>query len=207
MQDEDIVRFLDLSIDTRTDEYLRRLSTHTAHVDKYLQELNERFERFEKELRQQTIQIKRIDKMLFYNQPLIGDRYRDLGDGVALDTQTNLQWMRCALGQTWNGQTCVGEAKQFNWNDAIKIAKETRYAGYTDWRLPTIDELKTLIVTGQKPTINQQAFPNTLSAWFWSGSPNASYSGSAWGVHFGYGYADSSNRSNDYHVRLVRGGQ
>ena len=50
--------------------------------------------------------------------------YKDLGDGTVLDTQANLQWMRCALGQTWNGQTCVGEAKQFNWNDAIKIAKE-----------------------------------------------------------------------------------
>ncbi len=46
--------------------------------------------------------------------------YKDLGDGTVLDTQTNLQWMRCALGQTWNGQTCVGEANEFNWNDAKK---------------------------------------------------------------------------------------
>ncbi|WP_200152950.1 DUF1566 domain-containing protein [Chromatium okenii] len=169
-----------------------------------MQELNERFERFEKELRQQTIQIKRIDKMLFYNQPLIGDRYRDLGDGTVLDTQTNLQWMRCALGQTWNGQTCVGEAKQFSWDNAIKVAKDTRHAGYTDWRLPTIDELKTLIVTGQNPTINQQAFPNTLSAWFWSASPNASNSSSAWYVNFSSGFAGNYNRNVSNHVRLVR---
>ena len=207
MQDEDIVRFLDLSIDARTDEYLRRLSTHTAHVDKYLQELNERFERFEKELRQQTIQIKRIDKMLFYNQPLISDRYRDLGDGTVLDTQTNLQWMRCALGQTWNGQTCVGDAKKFNWNDAIKVAKETRYYEYVDWRLPTIDELKTLIVTGQHPTIDQQAFPNALNSWFWSDSPYTGNSDYAWGVDFSNGSANGYYRHYGYHVRFVCGGQ
>ena len=95
--------------------------------------------------------------------------YKDLGDGTVLDTQTNLQWMRCALGQTWNSQTCIGEAKKFNWNDTIKIAKETRHIGYTDWRLPTIDELKTLIVKDQRPAIDQQAFPNTPSSLFWSG--------------------------------------
>ncbi|MBV5310402.1 DUF1566 domain-containing protein, partial [Chromatium okenii] len=134
-------------------------------------------------------------------------RYLDLGDGVALDTQTNLQWMRCALGQTCNGQTCVGEAKQFKWDDAIKIAKETRHAGYTDWRLPTVNELKTLIVTGQKPTINQQAFPNTPSSWFWSGSPNANDADYAWYVNFYNGNANDGNRNIYDHVRLVRGGQ
>ncbi|MBK1640575.1 hypothetical protein CKO12_01505 [Chromatium okenii] len=137
-------------------------------------------------------------------------RYLDLGDGVALDTQTNLQWMRCALGQTWTGQTCgcVGEAKQFKWDNAIKVAKDTRHAGYTDWRLPTIDELKKLIVTGQKPTINQQAFPNTPGSWFWSGSPYAGYSDYAWSVYFSDGYAGYySYRYNSFHVRLVRGGQ
>jgi hypothetical protein len=207
MQDAEITRFLDLSIDARTDEYLLRLSTHTTQVDKCLQELNERFEQVENKLRQQMIQIKRINKTLFYNQPLISDRYRDLGDGTVLDTQTNLQWMRRALGQTWNGQTCVGDANRFNWDDAIKIAKGMRHAGYTDWRLPTIDELKTLIVTGQIPTIDQQAFPNTPSSWFWSGSPYASNANSAWSVSLGYGYAYYYGRGSYYHVRLVRGGQ
>ncbi|MBK1640569.1 hypothetical protein CKO12_01475 [Chromatium okenii] len=136
-------------------------------------------------------------------------RYLDLGDGVALDTQTNLQWMRCALGQTWNGQTCVGSANTFNWNDALKVAKETCYAGYTDWRLPTINELKVLIVEGQKPAIDHKAFPNTPYGffslkWFWSSSPIAS---KAWYVDFGNGYAGDSDCGLDLHVRLVRGGQ
>jgi hypothetical protein len=141
------------------------------------------------------------------SKPIDQGRYLDLGDGVALDTQTGLQWMRCALGQTWNGQTCVGEAKKFNWEDAKKAADKNNYAGHSDWRLPTIDELKTLIVKGQTPTINQQVFPNTPSSWFWSGSPSAGLAYCAWCVDFGYGYASYYYRGYNGRVRLVRGGQ
>jgi GTPase Era involved in 16S rRNA processing len=137
----------------------------------------------------------------------IKGHYRDLGDGRVLDTMTNLQWMRCALGQTWDGKTCVGEAAKFNWNDLNKVASKKRYAGHNDWRLPTIDELKTLVVVGQKPTIDQQAFSNTPSSWFWSGSPGASNSCSAWYVSFFNGDAYYGYRNSGSHVRLVRGGQ
>lgn len=36
--------------------------------------------------------------------------YIDNGDGTVTDTRTGLTWMRCALGQTWDGSTCVGVA-------------------------------------------------------------------------------------------------
>ncbi|PQJ95390.1 DUF1566 domain-containing protein [Chromatium okenii] len=136
----------------------------------------------------------------------IEQRYRDLGDGTVLDTQTGLQWMRCALGQTWDGKTCVGKARKFDWSDANKATIENRYLGYSDWRLPTIDELKTLVIKEQKPTIDQQAFPNTPSSWFWSGSPS-DVSNYVWYVYFYNGYPSSNYLGNGYHVRLVRGRQ
>jgi hypothetical protein len=141
----------------------------------------------------------------------INGRYRDLGNGTVLDIQTGLQWMRCALGQTWTDAICDGEAKQYNWNAAHSAAKELNtnggYARQCDWRLPSIGELKTLIVENQKPTIDQQAFPNTPSSWFWSGSPNANDSNFAWRVFFHYGGANYINQYYNNHVRLVRGGQ
>jgi len=141
-----------------------------------------------------------------------GQHYSDFGDGTVLDIQTGLQWMRCALGQTWTGATCTGEAKKYNWDAAHSAAIELNinggYAGHCDWRLPSIDELKTLIVENQTPTIDQQAFPNTPSSWFWSGSPNANDSDYAWLVNFDYGNAHVSDvRRNGIPVRLVRGGQ
>jgi hypothetical protein len=164
-----------------------------------------------------TLTLEGNDGALIFKDCIIGSsiingRYRDLGNGTVLDIQTGLQWMRCALGQNWTDATCTGEAKEYNWDAAHSAAKELNtnggYAGQCDWRLPSIDELKTLIVENQEPTIDQQAFPNTPSSWFWSASPFAGSSDSEWVVYFNDGDANYYGRyASYYHVRLVRGGQ
>ena len=77
------------------------------------------------------------------------------------------------------------------------------------WRLPTIDELRTLIKKQRRGErqIDNAVFQNCPSSVFWSGSPNAGDSSYAWGVNFYYGYVNSYYRSYDYSVRLVRDGQ
>lgn len=157
---------------------------------------------------------------------LIEGRYRDNGDGTITDVKTNLTWQRCSVGQHWNVSTCKGEAAGFNWGDAMMLAKD-------GWRLPTKEELDTLVFcsSGQRrpserqngryaqasngrcegnftrPTINQQAFPNMSSRWFWSSSPDVDDSDGAWGVSFAYGAAVDHYKYNDYGVRFVRSGQ
>jgi len=166
---------------------------------------------------------------------LLSGRYQDHGDGTVTDVKTGLQWMRCSQGQEWKGGNCVGDAARYGWKAAREAAETLNrhggYAGYQDWRLPTIEELKTLIYcsTGQpktwndtkapcegkykSPTIDQAAFPNTPAGgwlargWFWSSSSYAGYPGGAWGVDFGSGYVSYSGKGFDSHVRLVRGGQ
>jgi hypothetical protein len=143
-------------------------------------------------------------------------------DGLVTDTQTDLMWMRCSLGQHWQGTSCQGKAASFTFEQAMDSFKNFDYAGYTDWRVPTRDELKTLVYcssgktqsVGDKglvacagdyasPTIDKTAFPET-PAWFWSSSPYANSNSYAWYVFFGYGYDDWSYKYNDYQVRLVR---
>ncbi len=72
-------------------------------------------------------------------------RYQIMGSdgGIVKDNQTGLMWMRCSVGQTWNGTTCVGELKRMDWNSAMSY--KTTYAGYSDWRLPTKKELESLV--------------------------------------------------------------
>jgi hypothetical protein len=139
-------------------------------------------------------------------------RYRDLGDGTVLDPKTGLQWMRGALGQTWNGNTCMGEPKRFRWDEIFGQTKDFNrrvgFAGHRDWRVPTIEELKTLIVEGTRPAIDQQAFPGAYAdRWIWSSSPYAYYSNHAWIVKFYGGSVGGYGKGDAYHVRLVRGGQ
>uniref|UniRef100_UPI00405621AD Lcl domain-containing protein n=1 Tax=Candidatus Electronema sp. TaxID=2698783 RepID=UPI00405621AD len=146
-------------------------------------------------------------------------QYIDHGDGTVTDTKTGLMWKRCSEGLS--GMDCKeGKLKRYNWADAVKHFKNVKYAGYKDWRLPTIDELKTLVYCSkgqdkdewckngsEKPTINQQAFPNTEAWAYWSWSPYMGNSAYAWYVNFRRGYSAYDSRAYVSAVRLVRGGQ
>lgn len=68
-----------------------------------------------------------------------------MAKGMWHDPATGLIWDRCNLGQTWNDNTCIGEIKKYTLNEAINVAKATRLGGYSDWQLPTVLQLRTLI--------------------------------------------------------------
>uniref|UniRef100_UPI004055CA12 caspase family protein n=1 Tax=Candidatus Electronema sp. TaxID=2698783 RepID=UPI004055CA12 len=71
-------------------------------------------------------------------------QYIDHGDGTVTDTKSGLMWKRCPEGLS--GVNCEqGKTEEYEWDDAVKRFKDVEYAGYADWRLPTIDELKTLV--------------------------------------------------------------
>lgn len=150
-------------------------------------------------------------------------------NGIALDTRTKLMWQRCDVGQIWNGNTCTGEASNITWNDAMPNGQQkswASFAGYSDWRMPTIEELRSLVYCSsgnpktwndtskeckgnyQKPTIDTTAFPGTLH-WVWSSSADASGPTGTWSLslYFGNGNVGWTNGSDAYQVRLVRAGQ
>lgn len=119
----------------------------------------------------------------------------DNENGTVTDPKTGLMWKRVMEGT-------------FTWNDAVEKFKGCdRFAGYNDWRLPTIAELKTLILPNEKyPAIDLEAFPNGASD-VWSGSPYASSASLAWYVFFYLGGSNGNSRVVSLGVRLVRGGQ
>ncbi|MCI5211772.1 MAG: DUF1566 domain-containing protein [Candidatus Electrothrix sp. ATG2] len=141
-------------------------------------------------------------------------------NSTVTDTSTRLMWKRCSEGLS--GVNCEhGNADTYTWDYAIqRFRYGSSYAGYSDWRMPTIRELKTLVYcsngTGvnntcgckyrsRYPTINIQIFPNTSSSVYWSASPyNTSHTGGAWGVYFNDGCAAGYARNDSYTVRLVR---
>lgn len=139
---------------------------------------------------------------------LVANRYADQGDNTILDTKTGLHWMRFSLGQTWNGKANLTEAKRYTWQEAIDAAEAFNqaggFAGYQDWRVPTIDELKTIVERNKKPAINHAMFPATPLSLFWSCTSAINVNHSAWAVYFYGGSAYWYGKTSYYFVRLVR---
>ncbi len=137
-------------------------------------------------------------------------QFTDHGDGTVTDNKTGLMWKKCVEGQDL--LTCSGSAASYNWKDALEQAQTVNgsgFAGYTDWRVPNIKELASIVEEQcYAPAINLAVFPNTDQyAWFWSASPYAYNGDLAWSVFFRNGYVSYYPKSNGYQVRLVRSGQ
>ncbi len=134
--------------------------------------------------------------------------FTDNGDGTVTHQQTGLTWMRCALGQTWTGTTCSGTIKRYPYATATALKKTANFAGHTDWRLPNITELQTLVERDNlEPAVNTEVFPRAPSDAFWSSSPYVSNASYAWVVRFAYGYVAIYSKSLAFAVRLVRANQ
>ena len=144
-------------------------------------------------------------------EPSMASYYRDNRDGTVADMRTGLQWMRFSLGQEWKGGHCTGEASKHTWQEAINAAetlnRQGGYAGYQDWRVPTKDELETLLDSSYLPSIDPVAFPKAPAYWYWSSSTNVDSPYYSWRVNFYGGRLMAINRVHSSHVRLVRGNQ
>lgn len=132
--------------------------------------------------------------------------YVNNGNGTVTHKPTNLTWKRCAEGRTWNGSTCSGTDSTYSF-DLANTVGTVAFAGYSDWRVPTEEELLSLVdytVDNPGPTINPDMFPATSNNYFWSSSPSSENSVSAWPVNFLNDVAFYNSRISYYSLRLVR---
>lgn len=154
-------------------------------------------------------QIEVENKQLQHDKATVAG-YIAHGDGTVTDINTQLMWMQCAEGQEGLQSTgeIVGQVLQYPWEMAMRIPEHLNlrggFAGYSDWRLPTLLELQSLVRADERPTICGEAFPNAPATLFWSSTLLKEGGHEACNVYFGSGSQGTNDRDNTYSVRLVR---
>lgn len=162
-------------------------------------------------------------KMAFRVKTELGpDSHSDNGVGVKLkedksfvyyekivsDKNTKLVWVRDA--------DLAG--KNIEWMAAYQLIDKLnnqKYAGYNDWRLPTLEELSSLsrysAIQGHKTDIDKQlikmGFNNVRPAAYWSATTDIGSPSSAWVVSLYDGSVNSTKKYLNYAVWPVRGGR
>ena len=133
-------------------------------------------------------------------------RFEVGGDGIWVkDNATGLIWQR----RESSSQKFGDLFELLNWKDAFKYIEEMnslKFAGYSDWRLPNINELQSIVNFGTRfPAINGKYFDNTESFYYWSSTSVANNSPSAWCIYFQFGDIRENEKINGAYIRAVRG--
>ncbi len=158
--------------------------------------------------------IMRMAQAMKYVRPVRGTQYGenkfvDNGNGTITDNATALMWAKDDNG------------KSVEWSDALQYAENATLAGYSDWRLPNIKELQSIVDYSRAPSLdevqaaidplfNSTPFVNEAGeddyGYYWSGTSAAIAEGKpylyAWYVAFGR--ATNNNGADQHGAGAVR---
>jgi len=130
--------------------------------------------------------------------------YTDNLDGTISDGATGLMWKKCSEGKT--GVSCeTGADTTKTWTEALAVCEADTTGGYTDWRLPNIRELLSIVDYGTaEPAINSLFSSQSDLYWSSTSYQNPGDQGYAWFVYFFDGHTDVGDKASSYYVRCVR---
>lgn len=156
-------------------------------------------------------------------------RYQDNGDGTITDLNTGLMWEKKVAGTsspaTLNclvlglhnvNSDCEWLEATGDWINAVNAEGGTGYAGHSDWRVPNIKELQSIVDYRRVNLAIDPSFPGLTaspgsgtSSCYWSSTPTVPDNPvGGWFVDFRSGIVTRNLSGYEfYSVRAVRGGQ
>jgi hypothetical protein len=127
--------------------------------------------------------------------------------GLSLANASDV-YVDSAIGLIWQDNNDAKSVKK-EWEGAKKYCVNLELNGHSDWRLPSIKELQSIVdISRYKPAI-KKGFKNVnKSSGYWSSSVYVADSKLALLVNFENGHTGSNYIFlEDYYVRCVRGRQ
>lgn len=128
--------------------------------------------------------------------PALPSQFTNHADGTATDALTGLVWQRSSHADT------------FSWEDALSYADTLTLAGFGDWRLPNIKELRSIneeSLVG--PSLDGAVFGNAGARKYWSSTTLPNQTVKAWYLYTQFGITTYDLKTARHFVLCVRGGQ
>jgi hypothetical protein len=153
-------------------------------------------------------------KKIFFIQSLIvttlfSDVHKEFN--VVIDDKSNLMWQ-----DSYDDPNIilkedeVAPIKYSPWSDAVAYCSDLQLDGYSDWRLPSLKELRSLLL------LDKKVYPDTfISPYFeyvalsaeesyWTNTTREHFSGLAMAVNFYMGKEHIGVKTTKYYSRCVR---
>ena len=129
-------------------------------------------------------------------QPL---SFKDNGNGTVTDNNSYLMWQK-----TDGGEMTIEKA--------VTYCDTLTLGGYTDWRMPTAQELFSIhLFDANNPALNTTLFTKTTAEYWWSSDKQADNATNIWATNAGGGIGNhpktetlSAGGTKHFHVRAVR---
>ncbi len=143
-------------------------------------------------------------------------RFIDNNDGTITDDLTGLMWTQDANAP--GDSTCNPNISKI-WQGAlehVKCLNTNKYKGYSDWRIPNVIELESLVNAGymeddESPNSSNadwlinQGFNKVQAGWYWTSTNSISSKTSAYVINMIKGDVFYYNKTNGFYVWPVRG--
>ena len=119
---------------------------------------------------------------------------RDNSKDIVIDYVTNLEWQ--------DNKELKNIRK--NWNDAKEYCDKLELGGFTDWRLPTREELYSIIDFSRVNSAYSAIFANSSSDYYWTSTTSLKDNAKAWVVYFYNGMLSLEDKDSAVNIRCVR---
>jgi len=146
----------------------------------------------------------------FYQKGITPSYTRDDAKEVVTDNVTGLMWQdneeAASVTKPWVTEKnyYAGNFDDMSGDTATTYCADLSLGGYSDWRLPSYDELESIFDYGGYGPAIDPVFINTASSYYSSATTRASNTSYAWRVYFGVGGDSWGDKSRIDYVRCVR---